>query len=50
MKEVSDSLAGRCVWLELEGLSLNELNQTQEDLNTLDQISQFFIKGSLPEL
>ena len=27
MKEVSDSLAGRCAWLELEGLSLHELTQ-----------------------
>jgi hypothetical protein len=25
MKEVSDSLAGRCAWFELEGLSANEL-------------------------
>jgi len=50
MKEVSDSLAGRCVWLELEGLSLNEIKQIKDDVNTIEQIYQYLVRGSLPEL
>ncbi len=50
MKEVSDSLAGRCVWLELEGLSLSELKQGNIDQLDLQQLSKIISRGSLPEL
>ena len=51
MKEVSDSLAGRCVWLELEGLSIKEI-QTGEELNAKDltQLIKLMTRGSQPEL
>jgi predicted AAA+ superfamily ATPase len=39
MKEVSDSLAGRCVWLELEGLSLHEI-QSHDKLALIDILPQ----------
>ena len=50
MREVSDSLAGRCVWLELEGLDLTELSQGNLDPKDLKQLYQVLIRGSLPEL
>lgn len=50
MKEVSDSLAGRCVWLELEGLSLPELRQTGMEPNALDVLARILTRGTQPEL
>ncbi len=50
MKEVSDSLAGRAVWLELEGLSIFELSSNGFNHHDLPQLFNGFIRGSLPEL
>ncbi len=50
MKEVSDSLAGRCVWLELEGLSLPELTQAGIDSSALDVLARILTRGTQPEL
>ena len=50
MKEVSDSLAGRCAWLELEGLDLTEIKQRDWNHKELEQLYGMFIRGSLPEL
>ena len=50
MKEVSDSLAGRCVWLELEGLSLSELSSMESVKNGPSFLLQFMVRGSQPEL
>lgn len=49
MKEVSDSLAGRCVWLELEGLSATEIFPSALNLS-YNEIARLLIRGSLPEL
>lgn len=47
MKEVSDSLAGRCAWLELETLSLSELRRgAQPDQDLIATI----VRGGFPEL
>lgn len=48
MKQVSDSLAGRCVWLELEGLSAAEL--ASGELSARDQLTRVLVRGQLPEL
>ena len=48
MKEVSDSLAGRCAWLELEGLSAHELGAA--NLRWHDQLMSVLVRGQLPEL
>lgn len=48
MKEVSDSLAGRCAWLELEGLSAHELSTG--DIPWRDQLLAVLARGQLPEL
>ncbi len=50
MKEVSDSLAGRCVWLELEGLSSHEISQQHSNYLELDFIHKLMVRGSQPEL
>jgi predicted AAA+ superfamily ATPase len=54
MKEVSDSLAGRCVWIELEGFSLKELEQIArvDALQVTDSefLSQAIVRGGFPEL
>lgn len=50
MIKIDKLLAGRCVWLELEGLSLNEIKQSKNELNSIRQICQYFTRGSLPEL
>jgi uncharacterized protein len=47
MREVADSLAGRCVWLELETLSLAELrNGAKPDEN----VTATIVRGGFPEL
>lgn len=48
MREVSDSLAGRCVWLELEPLSLHELRAG--DARPDDDIIATMVRGLFPEL
>ena len=50
MKEVSDSLAGRCVWLELEGLSLSEVCQIEEFHLGTSLLTELMVRGSQPEL
>lgn len=48
MKEVADSLAGRCVWLELEGFSLAEIRRAQPERE--DLLEEALMTGSFPEL
>lgn len=48
MKQVSDSLAGRCVWLELEGLSAAELESGELPVREL--LTRVLARGQLPEL
>ncbi len=51
MKEVSDSLAGRCAWLELESLSIKEIVQkTDYQFLKLDEVCRGLTRGFLPEL
>ena len=50
MKEVSDSLTGRCIWLELEGLSIPELYSEDSVKNHKSFIIECMIRGSQPEL
>jgi predicted AAA+ superfamily ATPase len=50
MKEVSDSLAGRIIWLELEGLSLYEISQQLKQEVNLELILKYIFQGGLPEL
>lgn len=50
MKEVSDSLAGRCVWLELEGLSFSEIFKQLKPQETKSFYLELMVRGSLPEL
>jgi hypothetical protein len=52
MKEVADSLAGRCVWLALEGFSIAEIGRVRpgEDLTALDPLLEILVTGGYPEL
>ena len=50
MKEVSDSLAGRCIWMELEGLSSNELSAALDIKDSPTFLLDFIVRGSQPEL
>jgi uncharacterized protein len=50
MKEVSDSLAGRCAWFELEGLSVHELAAGGVEAAALPGLSELLLRGQLPEL
>jgi len=50
MKEVSDSLAGRCAWFELEGLAARELSLGGVDVLDHDVLSNVLLRGQLPEL
>ena len=50
MKEVSDSLAGRCVWLELEGLSVYELKDELAKSGHEEFVLELMVRGSQPEL
>jgi uncharacterized protein len=47
MREVSDSLAGRCAWLELEPLSLEEL---RKGAAPDDNLIATMVRGLFPEL
>jgi predicted AAA+ superfamily ATPase len=48
MKHVSDSLAGRCAWLELEGLSAHEL--MHGTVTVREQLLRVLVRGQFPEL
>jgi len=50
MKQVSDSLAGRCAWLELESLSLQELKQKYHTINNVDFLYKVLTRGQMPKL
>ena len=50
MKEVSDSLAGRCGVLELEGLSIEELGDTFHDRERREGIAEILVRGFMPQL
>lgn len=50
MKEVSDSLAGRCVWLELEGLSARELSSGRVPIREPEALLRLLVRGQFPEL
>ena len=50
MKEVSDSLAGRCGALELEGLSIEELGDVFHDHERREGIAAVLARGFMPQL
>ncbi|GMV43610.1 MAG: hypothetical protein AMXMBFR64_53260 [Myxococcales bacterium] len=51
MKEVADSLAGRCVWLELEGFSLTEVARVWDaDVGAPGVLERILVRGGFPEL
>ena len=50
MKEVSDSLAGRCGVLDLEGLSIEELGDTFHDRERREGIAEILVRGFMPQL
>ncbi len=50
MKEVSDSLAGRCGVLELEGLSIEELGDVFHDREQREGIAGVLVRGFMPQL
>ena len=50
MKEVSDSLAGRCGTLELEGLSIEELGDVFHDRERREGIAAVLVRGFMPQL
>lgn len=50
MKEVSDSLAGRCGVLDLEGLSIEELGDAFHDRERREGIAGILVRGFMPQL
>lgn len=50
MKEVSDSLAGRCGVLDLEGLSIEELGDAFHDRERREGIAGVLVRGFMPQL
>lgn len=52
MRDVSESLAGRCVWLELEGFSLAEIRRTVPwgALPAHALLDEVLVRGAFPEL
>ena len=50
MREVSDSLAGRCGVLELEALSINELGSTFNQRESSQGIAEVLVRGFMPQL
>ena len=50
MKEVSDSLAGRCALLSLPGLSVKEIKTTGWQASDMEAYSKLLLRGSFPEL
>ena len=50
MREISDSLAGRCGVLELEALSINELGSTFAERESKEGIAEILVRGFMPQL
>jgi len=50
MKEVSDSLAGRSVILDLENLSLYEIRRNRKEDLSAEKIIELMLRGQFPEL
>ena len=50
MQEVSDSLAGRCGVLDLEGMSIEELGDTFHDYEQREGIAQVLVRGFMPQM
>jgi len=50
MKEVSDSLAGRAVILDLENLSWQEIRRNQEFPFSRETLEKLMVRGQFPEL
>ena len=50
MKKVSDSLAGRCGVLELEGLSIKELGDVFHDREQREGVAGILVRGFMPQL
>jgi uncharacterized protein len=50
MKEVSESLAGRCAVLELEGLSAEECGEVMQEQRVKHGAEAVLARGSMPEL
>ena len=50
MKEVSDSLAGRAVILDLENLSWQEIRRNQEFPFSRETLDKLMVRGQFPEL
>jgi len=50
MREVSDSLAGRCGVLELEALSINDLGNVFEEQESKAGIGEVLTRGFMPQL
>ena len=50
MREVSDSLAGRCGVLELEAMSIEELGDTFHDYERREGIARVLVRGFMPQL
>jgi predicted AAA+ superfamily ATPase len=50
MRDVSDSLAGRVAWLELEGLSCAELAGGGVDVADYDALLTLLVRGQFPDL
>ena len=50
MREISDSLAGRCGVLELEALSINELGSAFAERESKDGIAEILVRGFMPQL
>lgn len=50
MRHVSDSLAGRVAWLELEGLSCAELEAGGVSLADHDALLTLLVRGQFPDL
>lgn len=50
MRDVSDSLAGRCGLLELENLALGEIETLTPVGDTPLEIARFLVRGQFPEL
>ncbi len=50
MREVSDSLAGRCGVLELEALSIHEIGDAFAERESKEGIAEILVRGFMPQL
>jgi predicted AAA+ superfamily ATPase len=50
MRDLSESLAGRCALLELETLSVSEITKGMRSDIKLDQLTDLIIRGGFPDL